>query len=82
MPGLGTVTIDLASMLPRRGYLAVRADVSRGRATVNVSDRIGLQEDEQRHEWVAGQAQPTLTNLLLGLPEGSGTRTLVLANPT
>jgi len=81
VPGLGTVTIDLASMLPRRGYLAVRADVSRGRATVNVSDRIGLQEDEQRHEWVAGQAQPTLTNLLLGLPEGSGTRTLVLANP-
>ncbi|MCB0906680.1 MAG: hypothetical protein KDB63_06130 [Nocardioidaceae bacterium] len=81
VPGLGTVTIDLASVLPRRGFLAVRADVSRGRATVSVIDRVGLQEEEQRHDWVAGQAEPSLTNLVLGLPPGDGTRTLVLANP-
>lgn len=81
VPGLGTVTIDLASVLPRRGFLAVRADVSRGRATINVIDRVGLQEEEQRHDWVAGQAAPSLTNLVLGLPPGEGPRTLVLANP-
>lgn len=81
VPGHGSVAVDLAGTLPRRGTLAVHAVVSRGRAAVTVVDRVGLREVEQRREWMTGQPAPVEQSVLLGLPADAVDQRLVLANP-
>lgn len=83
VPGGEVRTFDLSAIVPRRDDLAMRVTTVRGRVSASVLDEVsdvpGV--DEPTRDGLAGQAAPSTGNLLLGLPAGSGLRTLVLANP-
>ena len=82
VPGRTTVRIDLAETVPRRGDVAVRVAVSRGRAAVTVLDSVGdFGSEEALRDWIPGQPAPATTLELLGLPTGPGSRTLSVLNP-
>lgn len=82
VPGRTVTRLDLATVVPRRGDLAVRVSVSRGRAVATVLDRVGLISAAQpSQDWQPAQAAPANDVVLLGLAAGAGERTLSLANP-
>lgn len=81
IPGRTSVTLDLAATIPRRGDVAVQVAVSRGRAAVTALDSSGRPGDGLRSEWLPAQPEPATANLVLGLPDGKGARTLSVANP-
>jgi hypothetical protein len=82
VPGHKTLTLDLGSLIPRRPLLSAHVQVTRGRLGVHVLDQ---QTDLARHrtqrEWLPAQSAPATSLTMLGLPTGSGTRTLQLGNP-
>jgi hypothetical protein len=83
IPGHKTITLDLARIVPRRPLLTAHVVVSRGRLAVHVLDSsTDLATKKAQSEWLPRQLAPELDNLLLGLPTGSGTRVLQLANPS
>ena len=82
VPGGETRRLDLSAEVPFRGELAARVTTSRGRLSVAVEDTVDqLGQGSRSTDWLGGQVAPTTSNLLLGLPTGTGERTLVLANP-
>jgi hypothetical protein len=82
IPGHRTIAVDLGAVVPRRGLFTAHVVVSRGRLAVDVLDSsTDLVSHRTRREWLPRQLAPSLTNQLLGLPEGPGERTLQLANP-
>lgn len=82
VPGHSSYVIDLAQTAPRRGDLAIRLSVTRGRLAATVRDRIDrLGSDAPTEDWLAPQAEPATVTTLLGLPGGRGPRTLAIANP-
>lgn len=81
IPGYSTRRLDLAAIVPRRGDLAVRVSTARGRLGVSVRDTFDETGGGGATDWLAGQPAPQRSNLLLGLPSGDGTRSLVLGNP-
>ncbi len=83
VPGRSIVSLDLAAVAPRRGELTLHVTTSRGRVGVSVLDSVDdLSGSGASADWLAGQPGPADSTLLLGVPVGAGTRTLVLANPT
>ncbi len=83
IPGHKTITLDLARIVPRRPLLTAHVVVSRGRLAVDVLDTAtDLATKKAQSEWLPRQLAPELDNLLLGLPTGTGTRVLQLANPS
>jgi hypothetical protein len=82
VPGRSSVRLDLAAVAPRRGELTLRVATSRGRLAASVLDSVDeLGAGRSSQDWLAAQAAPSTDNLLLGLPTGEGTRTLLVANP-
>jgi hypothetical protein len=82
IPAHRTVSLDLGRIVPRRLLLTAQVQVSRGRLAVHVLDsRTNLVDHRVRREWLPRQDAPALDNRLIGLPTGSGTRTLQVANP-
>ena len=82
VPGRSSVRLDLASVAPRRGELTLRVATSRGRLSATVLDSVDeLGAGRRSQDWLAAQSAPSTDNLLLGLPAGAGTRTLLVANP-
>lgn len=82
VPGRSSVRLDLASVAPRRGELSLRVATSRGRLSATVLDSVDeLGAGRRSQDWLAAQSAPSTDNLLLGLPGGGGTRTLLVANP-
>ena len=82
VPGRSTYVVDLAATVPRRGDLAIRLAVTRGRLSATVLDRYArIGSGTQTSDWLAPQPEPSGEITLLGLPEGRGTRTLSLTNP-
>ncbi len=80
--GNGRARVDLATVVPRRDDLALRVTTARGRVGASVLDRYDqLGAGASSSEWLPSQPAPLTDNELLGLPEGQGQRTLVLANP-
>ena len=80
VPGGRSLRLDLAREIPMRGELAAHVVVSRGRLGVYAADSFDeLGRGEAGVDWLAAQ-QPGEDLLLLGLPAGTGTRALVLAN--
>jgi hypothetical protein len=80
VPGGRSLRLHLAREIPLRGELAAHVVVSRGRLGVYAADSFDeLGRGESGVDWLAAQ-QPSEDLLLLGLPEGTGTRALVLAN--
>jgi hypothetical protein len=81
VPGRGSVRLDLA-VAPRRGELTLRVATARGRLAASVLDSVDeLGAGLSSQDWLAAQGAPSSDNLLLGLPTGEGTRTLLVANP-
>jgi hypothetical protein len=82
VPGRQLVRVNLAEIAPEREEIAVGVTASRGRAAASVVDEYELiGEGPRTLEWSPGQAEPVTTGFLLGVPGGSGERTLHLANP-
>lgn len=82
VPGGTSVSLDLAEVVPERDELALRVLTSRGRLAGHVRDEVDeLGAGVRSEDWLAAQREPAVANLLLGLPGGSGTRTLAVANP-
>lgn len=82
VPGGETRRLALAEVLPRRGELALQVTTTRGRlsaAVEDTDDRLGSATPST--DWLAAEAAPATTSTLLGLPGGTGRRSLVLANP-
>ena len=79
----GTVrTLRLAEVVPRSEELALHVTVGRGRVAASVLDTTrDLSSGRTGDDGLASQDAPSRSNLLLGVPEGGGSRTLVLANP-
>lgn len=82
VPGRTSLRLDLSAMVPRRGDIAAHVQVSRGRLSALVLDRVTrLGADLDGTAWLAGQPAAATRSLLLGLPSGPGRRSLALANP-
>lgn len=77
-----TLAIDLGKIFPRRVDLTLGLTVSRGRLVSSVLDTVPpLGTRHQTSEWLPAQAEPSTSSLLLGLPDGHASDTLVVANP-
>lgn len=77
-----TRTIRLAEELPRTDELSLHVTVDRGRIAASVLDTTrDLEETRSGDDGLGSQDAPSTTNLLLGVPDATGPRTLVLANP-
>lgn len=82
VPGRSVVRIDLAQRLPRRDDLALHVRTTRGRVSASVLDTYDeLGAGPSASDYLPSQPEPATRNLLLGLPEGTGRRSLLLANP-
>lgn len=77
-----TLAIDLGTVFPRRVDLTLGLTVSRGRLVPSVLDTVPpLGTRHRTAEWLPAQAEPSTSALLLGLPDGHASDTLVVANP-
>jgi uncharacterized protein DUF5719 len=83
VPGRSIVRINLAERVPRRDDLALHVTTTRGRVSASVRDTYDeLGAGGSATDFLPSQPVPATSNLLLGLPEGTGRRTLLLANPS
>lgn len=83
VPGRTTTRLDLSTLVPRTDELALHVVTSRGRVVASVQDTLdGLGQRTASTDYLGAQPEPSASNLLLGLPKGKGSRTLVIANPT
>jgi hypothetical protein len=81
--GRSHVQIDLGTVVPRTGDLALHVVVERGQVGVAVRDRgERLTGGTSTEDWLPAQPRPGLRNLLLGVQPGAGRHTLTLANDT
>jgi hypothetical protein len=82
VPGHSSSALDLGQVVPRRGELSVDVHTSRGRLAVHVVDSYDeLGNGVRTEDWLPAQDEPSTSAVLLGLVNGAGDRTLVLANP-
>lgn len=82
IPGNTTRTFDLLHVIPRKGELSLKTTVVRGQAGVMVRDRaIALETQGGSEDYFPGQSTPAETNLLVGYPNKSASRTLTVTNP-
>jgi Family of unknown function (DUF5719) len=82
VPGRSVVKLDLSQEVPRRDDLALHVTTTRGRVSASVLDTYDeLGSSGSATDYLPSQAAPATSNLLLGLPEGTGRRTLLLGNP-
>jgi len=80
VPGHSTQTVDLGTVIPQPGPLALHAVVQRGQLAVAVEDeRRPLVDNKVVGEWLASSAPPQRKTTVLGLPP-HGEHTLVVAN--
>lgn len=77
-----TTVIDLSEEIPTLGTLALRADVVRGRASVVVRDQSDpAGSTGGADEWLGASNAPAREIELFGVNPGTGSHTLVVANP-
>ena len=82
VPGRDSLRLQLGEVMPRRGELALRVVVSRGRLATSLLDQIpALGALPSTADWLPDQAGPATDAVLLGLPLGEGTDVLSVANP-
>jgi hypothetical protein len=81
VPGRSVYRIDLAKEIPRRDDLALHVTTTRGRVSAAVLDTYDeLGAGGSGSDYLPSQPAPATANLLLGLPDGNGRRTLLLSN--
>lgn len=79
--GKSHVRLDLGTVVPRTGDLALHVVVERGQLGVAVRDRgERLTGGTTTEDWLPAQPRPSRRNLLLGVQPGSGRHTLTIAN--
>lgn len=77
-----TRRFDLAQVIPRRDDLALHVTTLRGRISASVLDTFQeIGRGQNGRDGLDSQDAPSTSNLLLGIPQGKGQRTLVIANP-
>ncbi|GAB3773855.1 hypothetical protein FB382_000642 [Nocardioides ginsengisegetis] len=81
VPGHSSLRLDLGKIVPRRDELTMHVVTSRGRLASSVLDTYAVIGGAPSSDWLAPQAAPATSALLLGTPGGAGKRTLVLTNP-
>lgn len=82
IPGNTTRSFDLLHVIPRTGDLSLKTTVVRGQAGVMVRDRaVALETQAASEDYFPGQSTPSETNLLVGYPNSSASRTLTVVNP-
>jgi hypothetical protein len=75
--------VELSSVAPQTDELALSVHATRGRVAAAVTDSFSARPSEQPgQEWLAGTDLPSRTLRLAGLPAGSDTGTLLVANPS
>jgi hypothetical protein len=80
VPGGRSLRLRLSREIPMRGELAAHVVVSRGRLGAYAADSFDqLGHGDAGVDWLASQA-PGTTLTLLGLPTGTGSRSVVVAN--
>ncbi len=85
VPGRGTVRLRLGAEVPQREELAIRVSTERGRVAAVVVDAfVPIGRGVPTKEYLPGQEEPGLANVLLGLPDADpqdgDERSVVLAN--
>lgn len=82
VPGGTSVQLDLSSIIPRRDELSLQVVAARGRIGATVVDRFDpIGRGATVTDWLPAQAEPSTSNLLLGIGPGDGARrTLTVAN--
>lgn len=81
VPGRSSIRLDLGSVIPRRGDLAMHVVTTRGRLSATVQDTYDeLGAGRSSTDWLSSQPAPSTENELLGVPAGTGQRSLVVAN--
>lgn len=80
--GQDSVRLQLGEVLPRRSELALHVVVSRGRLAASVLDQVpSVGTAPATQDFLPSQPAPTTDQVLLGLPRGTGTDVLAVANP-
>lgn len=83
VPGGKSVRIDLSRTVPLTGDLALDVVTARGRIGATLLDKVDkVGSSPLTQDWMAPQADPATTNLMLGLAPGRGERSLVVSNPS
>jgi hypothetical protein len=82
VPSHSTKTVDLAKVAPAVGELAVSVVATRGLVSISAADRFAPGVvGKPVEEWLPGEALPSRSVTLVGLPPKPDTATLVVANP-
>ncbi len=79
--GGATVRLDLGSEIPKREELALHVTTERGRLAATVIDAfVPIGRGETTKEYLAGQSEPSTSQLLLGIPGGVTDPEVVVTN--
>lgn len=79
--GGGTRTIALDTLVRVEGPLTVSVRASTGRVSAVALARRSVDFEPTGADWQISAVAPTRTVVIPGIPEGAGTRTLMVANP-
>ncbi|GAB2444682.1 hypothetical protein GCM10027062_26000 [Nocardioides hungaricus] len=78
VPAGSSVRLDLSSIVPRRDELSLRVVAARGRIGATVLDRFDpLGRGATVTGWLPAQAEPSTSNLLLGIGPGTDARRIL-----
>jgi hypothetical protein len=79
--GGSTRTVSLDTLVTVEGPLTVSVRASSGRVSVVALDRRSVDFEPTGADWQIPSVAPATSVVIPGIPEGAGTRTLVVANP-
>jgi hypothetical protein len=83
LPPHSVKRVALSEIAPQTDELALSVSTSRGRVVASVDDRYSPRPSApQGQEWLSGTDLPSRTLRLAGLPAGSDSTTLLVANPS
>ncbi|WP_460766863.1 DUF5719 family protein, partial [Mariniluteicoccus flavus] len=81
VPARSTRVVALESLVSERGALGVQVRASRGRIHATVRQRAGFGPLPGGMDLQVPSAQPSTVQVVPGIPDGPGERTLVVTNP-
>jgi hypothetical protein len=79
--GASTRTVSLDTLMSVEGPLTVSVRASTGRVSAVALDRRSVDFEPTGADWQLPAVAPARSLLIPGIPEGAGSRTLVIANP-
>lgn len=76
-----TLSVAFDTLLSDEGPLTVEVRASTGRVAAVVETQASSKLDPVGADWQAASTEPANRTVIAGIPEGSGSRTLIVANP-